>query len=345
MLPHFTFVFLTFLMPLLGVILLRQISYDNCRHLLFILPPLISCAAVALDSLISSLKNKKAVITLYCFIGLLLLEPAAWMIKYHPMQALYFSPVIGGNKGAFGKYEMDYWGFSIKPAIDWLAKNAENATPQKPARVRLWFSDQLRAKYYIAKHPNLKYVYDPHGDYGYTSNWDYSIVLSVELKFGASTGLSYAAWPPKNTVYRIMAGGVPVGAVVKRSNKKRPVTVPPSTPAIDTAALELQLAGNPSENGYIGLSLIYYGKGDFINCILASRKALKVNPASVIAYNNICSAYTILRMFREAAAAGKKALELAPNSALIQNNYTAALNGLKANAEPKPMSSRARQPK
>ena len=62
---------------------------------------------------------------------------------------MYFSPQIGGTKGAFKNYEMDYYGYSIKPAIDWIEKNDTLYKSGKKARVRLWYGEQGKLSYYV----------------------------------------------------------------------------------------------------------------------------------------------------------------------------------------------------
>lgn len=46
------------------------------------------------------------------------------IIRLHPYQITYFNELIGGPRGAVGKYDLDYWGTSQKSAIDWLNVNA-----------------------------------------------------------------------------------------------------------------------------------------------------------------------------------------------------------------------------
>jgi tetratricopeptide (TPR) repeat protein len=311
----FLIVFLAFLLPLLYAIIGHVRLYNNGRHLLFVWGPLISCTAVAFESIVSARKNRKIAVAIYTVAGFLLLQPLGWMVQNHPMEALYFSPVVGGNKGAFQRYEMDYWGFSIKPAADWLADNVENATPEKPARVRMGYGDQLKASYCVDEHPNLKFVYRWEGNV----EWNYSIILPAEAKFNKDLLLK---WPPENTVYQVMAGGAPVCAIVKNNN-----------PLGDPSIIEQQLALAPSASGYINLSLIYYNKGDYLKCILSCRNALTQDSASGIAYNNMCTAYNSLQMFNEAADAGKKALEIAPDLTLAKNNLKIAQKGIESRKE------------
>ena len=55
-----------------------------------------------------------------------LAEPLVFQIRNHPNQTVYFSPIIGGPRGAFGRYDMDYWGNCILQAV-MVGRQAERA--------------------------------------------------------------------------------------------------------------------------------------------------------------------------------------------------------------------------
>lgn len=71
---------------------------------------------------------------------------------------------------------------------------------------------------------------------------------------------------------------------------------------------------------WFNLSLIYYNNGFFYLSIKAAENALKFNPHSADAYNNICSAYNSMGKWENGIEACKKALELNPNFNLAKNN-------------------------
>ena len=52
-------------------------------------------------------------------LGLGLLEPAVFHWRNHPNQAVYFNALAGGPRGAFGRYELDYWGNSLLQGARW----------------------------------------------------------------------------------------------------------------------------------------------------------------------------------------------------------------------------------
>jgi len=83
---------------------------------------------------------------------------------------------------------------------------------------------------------------------------------------------------------------------------------------------------SPSPENYLNVSLEYYNSGQYENSITACEEALKLNPDYDLAYNNICSAYNMLKNWDKAVEAGQKAVQLNPNNQLAKNNLAWALS-------------------
>jgi len=75
---------------------------------------------------------------------------------------------------------------------------------------------------------------------------------------------------------------------------------------------------------YIDLSLSLYSSEKYQKSIEAAQEALKLQPNSAVAYNNICAASNRLQQWDKAIEACQKALAIDPNSALAKNNLAAA---------------------
>ena len=80
---------------------------------------------------------------------------------------------------------------------------------------------------------------------------------------------------------------------------------------------------------YINLSLQYYQSGDYQGCVDAAKKAVEMKPTLAAGYNNIGSAYNVMKKYAEAKEALLKALALDPNSQLYKNNLAVSEAGLK----------------
>lgn len=95
------------------------------------------------------------------------------------------------------------------------------------------------------------------------------------------------------------------------------------------AELNKQLKANPTAEGYLDLSLVYYNQGMYEKCIEACRQALKMKPDYAVAYNNICSAYNQMKMWDKAIEACSQAMKIQPDFELAKNNLNFAKSQLK----------------
>ncbi len=67
-------------------------------------------------------------------------------------------------------------------------------------------------------------------------------------------------------------------------------------------------------------SLQYYQSGQYPEAIVAAKEALKVNPNSELAYNNIAVSYAAMKNWDEAIRNIREALRVKPDFQLAQNN-------------------------
>ena len=100
--------------------------YDGIRHLFFIVPPIAVLAAAGWDFALS-LRPVQIAWAAAALLALGVAEPLAFQLRNHPNQTVYFTPVMGGPRAAFGRYEMDYWGNCMLEAVRWSATQAEQA--------------------------------------------------------------------------------------------------------------------------------------------------------------------------------------------------------------------------
>jgi len=71
---------------------------------------------------------------------------------------------------------------------------------------------------------------------------------------------------------------------------------------------------------WINASLYRYQSGDYAGCIAAAQQALRINPNSALAYNNIGAAYAGMKQWNQAIASEREALRLQPEFTLAKNN-------------------------
>ncbi len=216
--PFFLFMLLfAFLFPVLFVIAQGSTLYDGWRHLLFTYPPLVAFTALAWDMAITQFEAKKAIlIGLIVGMGAMLLEPLSFIVRNPNYPYVYFNPFAGGIRGAYGQFETDYWGVSVKQGLDWMEQQgiiSENMTDT--ITVISNFSDALD------KYAKKKYKGKVKTGYArfrqrYDLKWDYALFAS---RFVSGTHLQQGTWPPEDkTIHTIKANNVPLLAIVKNDN-------------------------------------------------------------------------------------------------------------------------------
>lgn len=111
-----------FWVPVLVVSCLDVVIYDGWRQFLFLSGPLILLASLGVHELMQS-KNKIIIWASIILLGANIILTAREMMLLHPYEYIYFNSLVGGLQGAYGKYELDYWGASYKEATEWIVAN------------------------------------------------------------------------------------------------------------------------------------------------------------------------------------------------------------------------------
>ncbi len=186
-----------YLNPKIGVI-------DGIRHFEEVVFPLAAIAAVGTANAFRFFNNltmkqfnnvKKpflAIITLGIF-GYLILQ----ITSYHPYQISYFNELVGGIRGAWHKFDVEYWGTSQKQAIRWL-----NANAPKDSYVHIVMAADAAAKYLrpdLTAHVNQK---------GFDEA-SYVVLLNRESFFTRYWGIT-EYMKNRQPIYTVSIQGVPL---------------------------------------------------------------------------------------------------------------------------------------
>lgn len=120
------------LLPIVLIIVRDSPVYDGMRHVLFVYPPMAVLAASGWTAL---LRYRPRWLQIGGFALLIagLVNVLSFNVRSYPNQAVYFNEFAGGPRGAFGRYELDYWGNCVLQAVKWSAATARQA--QMPVRV------------------------------------------------------------------------------------------------------------------------------------------------------------------------------------------------------------------
>jgi hypothetical protein len=111
--------------PIALVVVRRSTLYDGVRHLLFVYPVLVVLAAAGWSAWLSRSGDPwvRRIMATLLVVGLL--NVLAFDVRAYPNEAAYFNELIGGSRGAFARYDMDYWGNCVLQAVAWSAKTAQ----------------------------------------------------------------------------------------------------------------------------------------------------------------------------------------------------------------------------
>jgi tetratricopeptide (TPR) repeat protein len=202
------------LFPICYVIYQKSGLYDAMRHMLFAYCFFPILAAFTWSSAMRILNKKAVTISVaIVMIGLMAL-PTVFMVKNHPYQYTYFNELIGGNDGAFMKYESDYWMTSMKPASEWYNENIAAKNLQDTLVVA---TNCHRPVSHYLKGKNIRVIYVRYHEREKKA-WDYGIFYSrfINRKF-----LINEAWPPGEIVHEEKVDNVPLGVVVKRKSSPK----------------------------------------------------------------------------------------------------------------------------
>ncbi len=113
--------------PFLYFAIMRPVVFDGIRHFLFVLPPIAAVAGITADRLLAIAAQRRQALAgaLVGVFGLGLAWQAYKMVDLHPDEYVYYNLLVGGVKGAEGKFELDYWGNSYAEAVDLLVEQLE----------------------------------------------------------------------------------------------------------------------------------------------------------------------------------------------------------------------------
>ena len=268
--------------PIFYVIYKNSILHDGWRHLMFVYPSMVVITALFWGTLERLLvEHRKIQYALYAIIGLLAADAVLFIARNPHYPYVYFNPIGGGIRGAFGYYETDYWGVSVKQAIGWLDKEGI-ISPDMQDTVILGttfyynLSRQTRKQY----NGKVKVEYVRYNT-RYNEAWDYGIFPS---RFIRGAHLRAGTWPNSRSVHAISANGVPLAAIEKDEDKYT----------------------------YRGQQAI--NAQDYQQAANAFNQEVEAHPDNEVAWTGLANAYLNLRQYDEALHAAREAQIVAPGT-------------------------------
>lgn len=112
-----------FLAPIVAVIALHSVIYDDWRHLYFVYPPFVLMALEAVNRAAGT--RAKFIVWGACAVQTAVL--AVLMINNHPFNQVYFNALVSHKDEYLRKhYEMEYWGCGFMQGLEFLLKKHMN---------------------------------------------------------------------------------------------------------------------------------------------------------------------------------------------------------------------------
>ncbi len=118
-------------LPLAFVILQRATMYDGIRHVLFVIPMLAVVAGLGWRALLPLVARAPVVAAVVggAYFGSIVATLAA----LHPLEYVAMNALAGGTRGAYDKFELDYWSAAATEALRRLERRLDYDASLWPA--------------------------------------------------------------------------------------------------------------------------------------------------------------------------------------------------------------------
>jgi hypothetical protein len=267
------FVVFTILFPVAFAIFNKSNIYSGWRQFLFVYPPLIVLSAVGFSFLFERVQKRLFRWVILIFLFLLAIDPVRYMASNKSFMYIYFNQLTGGLRGAYGRYEIDYYYIGQTSASQWLIAHLDSLKLDSAKVMATYPVDwQFRKK------PGITTFYGRNEERS-QSDWDYAIVSS---RYVEPEKLKKGSWPPPEAIHVVYADGIPVCAVLQRQTHE-------------------------DFKGYAALEAGYVDEA-----IKSFREALKINWSDEMIFYNFARALRTRGLFREADSALIKGLSVNP---------------------------------
>ena len=204
------------ILPVAAFIALNSNAFNGWRQAYFLYAPICVLAAFGLRGL-AALPKPRLRAAAFALAALGLAVVTVQMIRLHPLQNLYFSPLV--DKSALAdRWEMDYWSVSYKEALDALLKTQpEGRVPVSANRwvlnnnARLIAATDRRRLSVNPSFPSFRIVHGDGGDSAYPLIWTREVygvpVVSIADVRAETEAVFRAAYAAAKKSERIASAG------------------------------------------------------------------------------------------------------------------------------------------
>jgi len=303
------------LFPILYIIYKKSTVYDTWRHVFFVYPFWVIMAALSVHIIQSFFTAKlKWIPPAVAILGLL--PTMIWTVSAHPHQYVYFNALIGGPKGAFGQYDLDYYLVSGKASAEWVLKHV----PKPPAGEKVKVLSNMEGMDTYFRN-DTSWIYTNYARYYERSqhDWDYYITYG---RFVDAWQLQNGKWPPANVVHTIEVDNVPIGVVIKRESDAGYQAFQALQQKDFIAAVELYEQYIPTDKSdemvFMNYAIALASTGKLPEAVVAIQSAIALNPTSANPYQLLAQIYQAMGETEKAQQAQMQAQSILAQMQLQQ---------------------------
>lgn len=226
--PGLLFCAIWFFLPILAQIASGTAKLDGVRHYLVVFPAMaLAGAAAAWETgrrLGAAWGGRPRLAAAWAvLVGIALLDVLRTNVLLHPYQVVFFNAIAGGPAKAREKFELDYWGVSLKQAAAWMNANL-------PGETRVILTGQY---HHFFRLDPARFHFVP--DLKRRPNVKVSLIRGLALTADPDGG-DYLR-PAKKPIYAVTVGGANLVEIFE---------YPENADLADGSALEPAAAGPPA---------------------------------------------------------------------------------------------------
>jgi len=336
---NFILYLLCFFVPVLAVIVLHSVIYNDWRHLYFVFPSFILIAIYFLNKILHKIPGKyKLIVPSLCLLQIL--STAVFMVKYHPYQQVYFNELVSHEPESLREnYEIEYWGCSYKQGLEYLLAHVKADTirvcdyyperldlPPIPYnmmilrekdRKRILLTDPSKADYFLTNF--LKHQEDyPIPDIEYSIKVLNSTILRI-YKLNNNNYMNAARHYLQSKQFDsaiIYFSKIPVSDANFRVAQSSIAEIYANKQNFDSAEVYLirVITLMPDNADVINnLGCMYMANKKYPLAIEQLKKSISLNPKNINAYSNLGRSYFFSGKYQDAMAVFRQERALNPN--------------------------------
>jgi hypothetical protein len=201
---------LWFLMPPVAQVASGAIMMDGIRHYLLVLPAMALLSAYAMWQAGRWVRGRWGSLVGRAYAGAIAAAFAVILWKdvaIHPYEVVFFNRLAGGIRGASSKFELDYWGASLKEAAEWMNRSL-------PEGSRIWLPMPGQHFFHIDSR-KLRFVPGP----SRRPNYKVNLIRGLLKTFDTEEDYRY---PRRKPVYAVTVDGADLLQIFEYEENRNP---------------------------------------------------------------------------------------------------------------------------